>query len=48
MKSKTIFRKGVCGIFISENGKVLLGERAKEKGQWQLPQGGIEGNESPP
>ncbi|RYZ80420.1 MAG: NUDIX domain-containing protein [Proteobacteria bacterium] len=41
------FRKGVCGIFLSENGKILMGERLKDKGQWQLPQGGIEKGESP-
>jgi putative (di)nucleoside polyphosphate hydrolase len=40
-------RRGVCGIFISPTGKILLGERAKEKGEWQLPQGGIEGDETP-
>jgi putative (di)nucleoside polyphosphate hydrolase len=45
--AKPVFRKGVCGIFVSSKGKILLGERLKEKGQWQLPQGGIEGQETP-
>ncbi len=46
MPPKQGFRKGVCGIFISTEGLVLLGERLNEKGQWQLPQGGIEKNEN--
>lgn len=47
MKTQSQFRQGVCGVFISTSGKILLGERSKEKGQWQLPQGGIEEDESP-
>lgn len=41
------FRKGVCGIFQSKSGMILMGERAHDAGQWQLPQGGLEGNETP-
>jgi putative (di)nucleoside polyphosphate hydrolase len=44
---KEVFRKGVCGIFVSMDGKVLLGERLKNPGIWQLPQGGIESGETP-
>jgi putative (di)nucleoside polyphosphate hydrolase len=47
MKNKTSFRRGVCGIFVSADGMLLLGERSQENGQWQLPQGGIEKNETP-
>lgn len=41
------YRKGTCGIFISDSGLILLGERAREPGHWQLPQGGLEGDETP-
>jgi len=40
------FRRGVCGVFVSAEGKVLLGERLKDRGQWQLPQGGVEEGET--
>ena len=42
----TNFRKGVIGIFISNDGQILLGERSEDPGMWQLPQGGVEPGES--
>jgi len=46
MKNQRKYRRGVVGIFVREDGKVLLGERLKQPGNWQLPQGGIEEGES--
>lgn len=40
------YRKGVAIIILSaDSTQILLGERAKEPGQWQIPQGGAEENE---
>ena len=39
-----VYRPNVVGL-IMRDGKVLLVERADEKGHWQLPQGGIEKRE---
>lgn len=46
MKSKEKYRRGVCGIFLAEDGLVLLGERTGHPGQWQFPQGGLEEGET--
>jgi putative (di)nucleoside polyphosphate hydrolase len=46
MQNQRKYRRGVVGIFVREDGKVLLGERLHQAGQWQLPQGGIEEGES--
>lgn len=46
MKNQEIYRRGVCGIFLSKDGLVLLGERAEQPGQWQFPQGGMEDGET--
>jgi len=40
------YRKGAAIIIISSDfTQILLGERAKERGQWQIPQGGAEKGE---
>ena len=46
-KNKNALRRGVCGIFLSTDGRILLGERLREKGHWQLPQGGMKKHETP-
>jgi putative (di)nucleoside polyphosphate hydrolase len=39
-------RQGVAIIILSKDSKhILLGERANERGQWQIPQGGAEKDE---
>ncbi|MEY4631964.1 MAG: hypothetical protein RIQ81_2084 [Pseudomonadota bacterium] len=40
------FRQSVVGVFINDEGKVLLGERSDAPGAWQLPQGGVDPGES--
>ena len=46
MKKIGKIRKGVCGVIIAKSGKILLGQRAHQPGQWQLPQGGIDKGET--
>ncbi len=46
MGARTKFRKGVCGILLNQAGLILVGERAQQKDQWQLPQGGIDPGET--
>lgn len=41
----TIFRANVGAVIINESGLVLAFERAKIKGAWQLPQGGMDKGE---
>lgn len=40
------FRQSVVGVFINEQGKILLGERSDSPGAWQLPQGGVDPGEN--
>ena len=42
------FRAGVGAVILNENGKVLGLERKDIPGAWQLPQGGLDENETPP
>ena len=39
------YRPCVVGVFRNQRGEVLLGERADNRGQWQLPQGGVDAGE---
>lgn len=39
-------RLGVVGVFVNSQGKLLLCQRAKEKGAWQFPQGGVDEGEN--
>ena len=41
------FRAGVGAIILGKNGKVLAFERRDIPGAWQLPQGGLDEDESP-
>lgn len=41
------FRAGVVAVVRRVDGQVLAFERADVRGAWQLPQGGIEGDETP-
>lgn len=41
------FRAGVVMVVRRDNGDLLVGERADNPGSWQLPQGGIDPDESP-
>lgn len=41
------FRAGVGAVIANTNGLVLVLERSKMPGAWQMPQGGIEANETP-
>lgn len=41
------FRAGVVAVVRRADGQVLAFERADVHGAWQLPQGGIEGDETP-
>jgi len=45
--AKPHFRAGVVTVVRRPDGKVLAFERSDTSGQWQLPQGGIESDESP-
>lgn len=45
-KNKHEYRPNVALVVI-KNGRVLLMERSRYNNNWQLPQGGIENNESP-
>lgn len=41
------YRRGVAIIILSKDRQqILLGERAKQSGQWQIPQGGAENDET--
>jgi putative (di)nucleoside polyphosphate hydrolase len=41
------FRAGVGAVLMDNYGNVLAVERRKNPGAWQLPQGGLEHNETP-
>jgi putative (di)nucleoside polyphosphate hydrolase len=41
------FRAGVIAVVRRADGQVLAFERADRRGQWQLPQGGLERGEQP-
>jgi putative (di)nucleoside polyphosphate hydrolase len=41
------FRAGIVAVVRRSDGDVMAFERADQKGQWQLPQGGLERGESP-
>lgn len=45
--AKPHFRAGVVTVVRRADGQVLAFERSDRAGQWQLPQGGIEGGETP-
>jgi len=40
------YRVCVVGVFINDNGEVLVGERNDNPGAWQLPQGGVDEGET--
>lgn len=40
------YRLCVIGVFLDKEGNVLVGERSDLPGSWQLPQGGVEQDES--
>lgn len=46
-KSSLPFRLNVAGVFRNSQGNVLVCERTDAKGAWQIPQGGMENNETP-
>ena len=46
-KSKGRFRQGIVAVIINERGQVLMAERSDYPGNWQFPQGGIDGDETP-
>lgn len=39
------YRPNVAGIFTRKNGKIWIGERIRDAGAWQFPQGGVDGGE---
>lgn len=41
-KTKLPLRKNVCILLFNNEGKLFLGERKGEAGEWQFPQGGAE------
>ena len=41
------YRQNVLGIFLNSAKEVLAVERSDRPGAWQLPQGGIDGDETP-
>lgn len=41
------FRANVAAIVVNAEGQLMAFERSDLPGQWQLPQGGIDGDESP-
>ena len=41
------FRAGTVAVVTNSIGKILVFERADYRGQWQLPQGGIDPGEAP-
>ena len=44
---KLPYRQAVVGVFINPAKDILAGERADIRGQWQLPQGGMNASETP-
>ncbi|MFO7735604.1 MAG: NUDIX domain-containing protein, partial [bacterium] len=46
MNKKDRYRKNVAIIVVDSDGFILVGERSDIPGQWQLPQGGVDKNES--
>ena len=46
-KSVQTFRAGVGAIILGKKGKILAFERRDIPGAWQLPQGGLDEDESP-
>ena len=47
MNTELPYRQAVVGVFVNAAQKILAGERADIRGQWQLPQGGINTGEPP-
>jgi putative (di)nucleoside polyphosphate hydrolase len=47
MKESKPYRSSVVGVFINHNQMILVGERSDSPDAWQLPQGGIEEDETP-
>lgn len=45
MKSNN-YRKGVGAVILNKKKQILMAERVDKKNAWQMPQGGIENNES--
>ncbi len=41
------FRDNVAMVILNNENKILIGERSDIKDEWQLPQGGIDKNETP-
>ena len=41
-----MYRKGVGGVLLNSDGLVFIGKRKNTDAEWQMPQGGIEGNET--
>ena len=46
MNKPLAYRPCVLGVFRNKEGKVLICERSDPRGQWQLPQGGVDKDES--
>lgn len=42
-----LYRLNVAGILQDAKGKILVGERLKNRHSWQFPQGGVDEGESP-
>ncbi|MDR2007682.1 MAG: RNA pyrophosphohydrolase [Alphaproteobacteria bacterium] len=40
-----MYRKGVGAVIINSAGKIFVGERRDVAGEWQMPQGGLDGDE---
>ena len=47
MNAELPYRQAVVGVFVNAAQEILAGERADIRGQWQLPQGGINTGEPP-
>ncbi|MCB0345398.1 MAG: RNA pyrophosphohydrolase [Bdellovibrionales bacterium] len=44
---KKLYRRNVAAVVVNANGEILACERSDVAGAWQLPQGGIEADETP-
>lgn len=40
------YRLGVGIVLLNDEGRIFCGERLKERGSWQLPQGGVDESDS--
>ena len=48
MDQKPRYRRGVGMIILNSKKQIFIGQRFdKDKSAWQMPQGGIDGSESP-